>query len=493
MSYQDFIKEVKALNTLSCISGLLQWDQQTQMPKKCLEQRAQQSELLSGLVHQRFTSPKLGEMLAALTEAKNWGALSEVEQVNVREVKRAYDRAVKLPTRLVQEISRVCSLGNEAWAEARQKNQYELFASWLEQQIKLQREAAQCYGFANAYDGLMDEYEPGSSAAEVEKLFARLKKDLIPLAGWAQEQCQQAKQSPVVGKFPRAVQEKVSKILLGKMGFDLESGRLDTAVHPFCIGLAGDVRLTTRYDEEDFRPAFYGTIHEGGHGLYEQGFLPEHRNTPMGQATSLGIHESQSRFWENVIGRSHPFCKHMLPVLKQSFPQEFASVTEEQLFWWVNQVRPSLIRVEADEVTYHLHILLRFELEQAMIDGSVSVKELPHLWNEKMKQYLGLNPPTETLGILQDVHWSIGSIGYFSTYTLGSLYAAQWMRRMKQEMPNCESRIANGELLPIRDWLREKIHHRGQYFRATELCKDVTGEPLNPQYFVDYIREKFSG
>ena len=490
--YQDFIQHVRDIYCLGTASSLLRWEQEISMPKKGLENRARQCELLSGIIHDRMTQPQIGEMLCKLYEPKVWESLTGEEQANVREMRRARERAVKIPKALVQEVTRVSTLSHEQWATARAQNAFAIFQPWLEKTVELQRQVAACLEFKNPYDALLDDYEPGMTCEKLDRLFGDLKKELIVLASWAEGECRKAGQKPIEGNFPTEKQKALCVLLLEKMGFDLESGRLDIAVHPFCSGMAGDVRLTTRYDASDFRVSFFGVIHEGGHGLYEQGFLPEHRNTPMGNAASLGIHESQSRFWENVIARGRPFWRHMLPVLQDSFPEVFAGVTQEQVFWWVNPVRPSLIRVEADEVTYHLHIILRYEMEQGMLKGDWKTSELPAVWNRKMKDYLGQTVPEDRLGILQDVHWSMGGIGYFPTYTLGSLYAAQWFHQLGKELPDLEDRIARGEWVAIRDWLRDKIHHQGSKHRADDLCRRITGEPLNPQHFTDYIRRKFA-
>ncbi|MDO8493956.1 MAG: carboxypeptidase M32 [Deltaproteobacteria bacterium] len=491
-TYQTFLQEIRERSLLGSIHGLLNWDRETYMPPQSLEGRAEQCQLLSKLSHERLIDPKFQELIAQLTEPAAWKTLTDTEQVNVRETKRAQEKAVKIPTRLVEELTRATTMAHEKWVEARKQDSFETFAPNLKKIIELNMEMAHCLGFKDPYDALLDDYEPGATVAELTPLFADLKKELVPLIPQIQEKQKKFQSFVLKGPFPIEKQKELGHWLLEKIGFDFQHGRLDTTVHPFCMGMPGDVRLTTRYDEENFKDCFYSVFHEGGHGLYEQGLAPQHRHTPMGAACSMGVHESQSRLWENLVGRSASFVSYLLPKLKETFPQNFAHVSEEEFYYWVNKVHPSLIRTEADEVTYNLHVILRFELEKGLIRGDFKITELPSLWNEKMKEYLGITPPNNRLGVLQDVHWSAGLFGYFPTYALGNLYAAQFFHQIQKDLPSLQAEIAAGELQNLREWLRKNIHTHGQHYRAGELCEQVTKEPLRHHYFLDYLKKKFN-
>ena len=413
--------------------------------------------------------------------------------VNVREIDRQQSRSLKLPKELVVELSQTESLGHEAWIEARKKSDFALFQPWLEKIVALKKEVAERVGYEGAmYNALLDEYEPYARAEEIAPVFAQLKEQLVPLV----EQITATGQYPARGvldqEYPIEQQELLGQQVLADMGFDLEAGRLDLAVHPFCAGTSrDDVRLTTRYSADWLPGSLFGTIHEAGHGLYEQGLPADAIGTPAGESVSLGIHESQSRLWENMVGRSKAFWTHYLPKLQELFPQQLSAVDLDAFYAAVNQVEPSLIRVEADEVTYNLHILLRFELECDLIEGQVAVAELPAVWNERMEQYLGIRPPNDALGVLQDTHWSCGLLGYFPTYTLGNLYVAQFFHQAHQDLPDLKAQIAQGELGPLKTWLNEKIHVRGARATASELVEEVTGARLSADYFIDYLWEKF--
>ncbi|MBI3542496.1 MAG: carboxypeptidase M32, partial [Deltaproteobacteria bacterium] len=421
-TYERFISRVKEVKTLSSIGAVLHWDQETQMPAKGSEGRSEQLALVSGLAHDRLVSDDVGELLDRLGKDDS---LSELERVNVREVRRAFDRERKLPTELVQELAKTQSLAHVAWAGAKKNNDYAAFAPVLEKIIALRKKAA---GLINGlgdkatgdglYDTLLDEFEPGAKTAEIRPLFESLRKDLVPLV--AKIASSSTKAEAIAGHYPASKQREFGVLVTKAMGFDYDAGRLDVSAHPFCTTFnTHDVRLTTRYDEKDFRVALFGSMHEAGHGLYEQGMDYAHNATPLAEAASMGIHESQSRLWENMVGRSRAFWTTYYPKLQKTFPETLSSVPFEKFFLSVNVVKPSLIRVEADEVTYNLHILLRFELEQAIMNDEVSVSALPALWNRKMEDYLGVKPPNDAQGVLQDIHWSMGAFGYFPTYTLG--------------------------------------------------------------------------
>lgn len=488
-TYQTFAERLRELADVNHALGLLSWDQETYMPPRGAAMRARSLGTLAGLYHERLTAPEFVALVAALRDDELTGDAA----VNVREIDRRQSRALKIPKELVVELSQTESLGHEAWIEARAKSDFAHFQPWLEKIVALKREVAERVGYEGMmYNALLDEYEPYARAEEIAPLFAQLKAQLVPLA----EQIAATGQRPAQGildrEYPIEQQEFFGRQVLADLGFDMQAGRLDLAVHPFCAGTSrDDVRLTTRYSADWLPGSLFGTIHEAGHGLYEQGLPADAVGTPAGESISLGIHESQSRLWENMVGRSKAFWTHYLPKLRALFSQQLSAVDLDAFYAAVNQVEPSLIRVEADEVTYNLHILLRFELECDLIDGRVAVAELPAAWNERMEQYLGICPPDDASGVLQDTHWSCGLLGYFPTYALGNLYAAQFFHQAHQDLPDLQTQLAQGALGPLKTWLNEKIHARGARVTASELVGEVTGEKLSADYFIAYLQEKF--
>ena len=488
-TYEPFMAKVAELADIGHAEGMLSWDQETYMPPKGAAMRARAQGTLAGLHHERLTAP---ELVGLVKDLKGQDLTGDAA-VNVREVGRSQDRALKIPKELVVELSQTESLSHEAWIAAREKADFAHFQPWLEKILKLKKEVAERVGYEGTiYNALLDEYEPYTRAEDIEPVFAALKDKLVPLV----EKIAATGKFPARGvldqDFPVAEQEELGRQVLEDLGFDLEAGRLDVAVHPFCSGTSrDDVRLTTRYSADWLPGSLFGTIHEAGHGLYEQGLPEDAVATPAGGSVSLGIHESQSRLWENMVGRSRAFSTHYLPRLKALFPTQLQNVNLDEFYAAVNQVEPSLIRVEADEVTYNLHILLRFELERDLFEGRVEVKDLPSVWNERMQQYLGVCPPDDAQGVLQDVHWSFGLMGYFPTYTLGNLYGAQFFHQAQQELPDLEGQIGRGEFGGLKTWLNDKVHNRGSRLRASELVEEVTGEKLNADYFTNYLEAKF--
>lgn len=488
-TYKAFVERLHELADISHAQGLMHWDQETYMPPRGAAMRARALGTLAGLYHERLTAPALVALVADLKDA----ALTGDAAVNVREIDRQQSRSLKLPKELVVELSQTESLGHEAWVEARKKSDFALFRPWLEKIVALKKEVAERVGYEGAmYNALLDEYEPHARVEEIVPVFDQLKAQLVPLV----EQIVATGQHPARGvldqAYPIEQQELLGWQVLADLGFDLQAGRLDLAVHPFCSGTSrDDVRLTTRYSADWLPGALFGTIHEAGHGLYEQGLPADANGTPAGASISLGIHESQSRLWENMVGRSKAFWAHYLPKLRVLFPQQLSAVDLDAFYAAVNQVEPSLIRVEADEVTYNLHILLRFELESDLIEGRVAVAELPGAWNERMEQYLGICPPDDARGVLQDTHWSCGLLGYFPTYALGNLYAAQFFHQAHQDLPDLQAQIAQGAFGPLKTWLNEKIHARGARVTASELVEEVTGAALRTDCFINYLQEKF--
>lgn len=489
-SYDTFLSLSREAGILGSVEALLDWDSETVMPPGGLATRAEQIAYIAGLAHERRTNPRIGELLAKLEGE----TLDPIAQTNVRETRRGYDRATKIPADLIRRIAKASTLAKDAWGKARGESKFDGFAPYLEELLESKRRVADLVGYAGErYDALLDEYEPGMTAAEVEKVFTDLRG---PLSAFV-KQIAQSKRKPDVSilhrHFPKAAQESICRELAAAIGFDFARGRLDVSKHPFCSGTGpGDVRLTTRYYEDFFSPSVFGVMHEAGHGLYEQGLPTEHLFTPAGNAVSLGIHESQSRMWENFVGRSREFWEGQYTRAQAAFPESLGSVSLDAFYGAINFVEPSLIRVEADEVTYNLHIILRFEMERELIAGRMQVRDVPEAWNAKMRELLGITPTNNAEGCLQDIHWSMGAFGYFPTYALGNLYAAQFFDAARRAMPDLKDRVRRGEFRPLLDWLRENIHRHGQRYRPAELVERVTGRALSIESFMGYLREKFS-
>ncbi len=492
-AYSELLRRVRESALLESCAGLLGWDERTYMPQRGSAHRADQMALLARLGHEMLTAPVLGELLTAV-EASPLGKDAEsAAAANVREIRRQYDRAVKLPNELVEEIARVTTRAQQAWQEARQADDFAAFLPWLEKVVALLRQKAQAIGFTSvAYDALLDEYEPGTTTAEITELFASLRAELVPLISAIAASNRRPRRELLGREYPLEQQERFGREAAATIGFDFDAGRLDETTHPFCSGIGpGDCRITTRYNVHHFNEAFFGILHEAGHGIYEQGLPAEHFGAPLGTAASLGIHESQSRLWENPVGRGRPFWEHFFPRAQRAFPSALSDVALDDFMFAINDVRPSFIRVEADEATYNMHIILRFELEQALVGGDLQPADVPGAWNEKFKRFFGLTPPTAAKGCLQDIHWSMGGIGYFPTYTLGNLYAAQFMERARQDLGDLDGEFRAGRFGGLKGWLNDKIHRSGQRHRAGALCRRVTDRPLSHRPFMAYLREKF--
>ncbi|MBI5883932.1 MAG: carboxypeptidase M32, partial [Elusimicrobia bacterium] len=479
-SYSDLVRRSKEATHLGSVCSVLHWDKETYMPPGGGENRADQLALLAGMIHDRCVDPALGELLARCEASDLVKDPACVEAVNLRELRRMYDRETKLPKRLVEEFVRASSLSQEAWVAARKESDFSKFQPWLEKLMKLTREKTECWGYKkNPYDALLDEYEPYETCDNITKVFDDLQKELVPVIERIAGAAKRPDSSLLTRNFPIEKQMSFCRKAAEAIGFDFNCGRIDTVVHPFCSGMGpGDTRITTRYNERFLNEAFFGTMHEAGHALYDMGLPREHYGTPMGSAVSLGIHESQSRMWENFVARSRSFWTFFLPVAAETFPGSLAGVGLEPFLHAVNTVEPSYIRVEADEATYNLHIVLRFELEQALLSGKLAVKDLPAAWNKRFEELLGIKVPDDRRGCLQDVHWSFGLIGYFATYTLGNLYAAQFYAQAKKDVPGLEDSFAKGDFKPLLNWLRTKIHGQGMRLRASDLVRSVTGRPL---------------
>tara|TARA_R110002111_G_scaffold259308_1_gene329289 strand:- start:92545 stop:94059 length:1515 start_codon:yes stop_codon:yes gene_type:complete len=493
-AYEELLTRLKKTALLASCSAVLEWDEQTNLPPDGAEHRANQLALLAGMVHEQATNPEIGNLLLEL-ETNSTVTDDASELANIKEARHEYDRATKLPRRLVEELSRVGTLSQQAWVQARKKNQFKDFLPWLEQMIDLKREQASATGYQgkNAYDALLDEYEPGATSEMIEQAFIPLRNELVALVSAIKDSGVTPDISILTRSYPVEKQREFSISAAEAIGFRFDAGRLDIAAHPFCSGFGpGDCRLTTRYDEHHFPGAFFGTLHEAGHGIYEQGLCKEHFGTPLGNSTSLGIHESQSRMWENLVGRSRAFWDYFYRPAQQLFPEALGTVDQEAFYRAINDVRPTFIRVEADEVTYNLHIMLRFELEKALISGDLKPADLEAAWNEKFIEYFGITPDTSANGCLQDVHWSAGLIGYFPTYALGNMYAAQFFNAAEKELGDINLLIAKGEFAPLKNWLNQNIHRRGKLYRANRLVEVVAGEALSHEPLIAQLQNKYS-
>jgi carboxypeptidase Taq len=493
-SYAELIQRFKEYSLLGSCSSVLGWDERTYMPREGSAYRSEQMALLARLSHEMLTVPRIGRLLNELEGQDLVKQADNPAAVNVREIRRVYDRAVKLPKRLVEELARTTTQAQGVWQEARAKNDFPAFRPWLEKIVGLKQEEAKAIGFAESpYDALLDEYEPGATTREVSQVFAALRKDLTPLLGEILASRKSPRRDLLHREFPIDKQQEFGREAAQAIGFDFDAGRLDTTTHPFCSGIGpGDCRITTRYNPRFFNESFFGILHEAGHGIYEQGLDHEHFGTPMGSPASLGIHESQSRLWENQVGRGKPFWEQFYPRARKAFPDALRRVSLDDFLFAINDVQPSFIRVEADEATYNLHIILRFELEQALVGGDLKPVDVPGAWNEKFHRSFGLTPPTDVQGCLQDIHWSMGGMGYFPTYTLGNLYAAQFMDRARRDESGLEDDFRRGEFGRLKNWLNERIHRQGQRWRAPELCRHVTGKELSHKPLLTYLQGKYA-
>jgi len=491
--YELLCRHARETALLASIQGLLEWDEQTKMPPAGGEYRAEQVAYVAGEIHKRQTAPQVGEWLAQLADSPLAADPHGDAGAVIRELRRQYGRKIRLPQALVEELSRTSVIGQQTWIRARKANDFSQFQPILEKTLDLKRQEAAALGYAaTPYDALLEDYEPGATTAEVVEVLSKLRDALTPLVEAIVGSGRRPDGSVLTRDFPVAAQEAFGKEAAAAIGFDFTAGRLDVTAHPFCGGAGPrDIRLTTRYNPRDFADGFFSIIHETGHGLYEQGLPDEYFGLPTGEAASLGIHESQSRMWENQVARSRAFWEQFLPRAAQAFAPALDGASLDAFYAAINDVRPSLIRVDADEVTYNLHILIRFELERAMIEGDLSAADLPGAWGEKYQRYLGVVSPTDADGALQDVHWSAGLFGYFPTYTLGNLYAGQFFAQASKDLGDLQSAFRRGEFQPLLAWLREKIHRHGRRYSASELVVRVTGQPLSHGPWMAQMRQKY--
>lgn len=482
---------LREISYLSSTSALLGWDQKTNAPQQSHAHRAEALAYLGTLAHQKFLAINEDDLIDRLSEAAEKGMLSPRDRAMVREVARDLARIEKLPETFVREYVAVTAEAEHVWEEARARNDFAIFAPWLKKVVDLTRTRAALLGDAQKpYDALLDEFEPGMTAETVSIVFAELREALVPLV----EAIAGSRVSVprLKGRFPVESQKAFGRMITEAVGFDYTAGRIDESTHPFSSGFhPRDVRITSRYSETDVMYSIGSALHEAGHALYEQGLPYALLGTPLAESVSLAVHESQSRFWQNMVGMNKHFWKFAYPKLKKAFPEALKEIPLNDFYRAIHRVERSLIRTESDEVTYNLHIIVRFELEKALVEGAIAVKDLPHLWNQKMKEYLGVTVPDDARGVLQDVHWSGGAIGYFPTYALGNLYSAQIYESMRNDIPEFDHLLAEGNFAPILAWLRKKIHRHGRQYQAEELMRRATGSPLAVAPFMNYLKEKY--
>lgn len=487
LQFLDYVKKMTAYNEAL---SLMFWDLRTGAPKKGVEQRSEVIGMISSEVFRMSTSE---EMAAYIAKLSGQGGLSDVTLKTLEECKKDYDRNKKIPAEEYREYVILQSKAESVWEEAKSNSDFEMFRPYLEKLVDMNKRFLGYWGYeGNKYNTLLDMYEPGVTVETLDQVFGQLRENIVPLVQQISESKNKPETSFLFEHFAKDKQRSFSLEILEQMGYDFKSGRLDETVHPFAIGLnPGDVRVTTKYDEGDFRTAVFGTIHEGGHALYEQNISSDLVGTPLCTGTSMGIHESQSLFYENFVGRHYSFWKKNYQLLKKYASGQFDHVPLDDFYRAINESKPSLIRIEADELTYPLHIIIRYEIEKGLFNDEIEVKDLPRIWNEKYEQYLGVKPENDAEGVLQDVHWAGGSFGYFPSYALGYMYAAQLKNRMLQDLPNYDRLLEEGNLLPIKEWLTKNVHQYGKMKKPLEILKDVTGEGLNAQYLVNYLYEKY--
>ena len=492
-AYDQLCAHTREGALLRSIDGLLGWDQQTKMPPAGGDYRAEQCTYLAGMIHKQQTDARVGEWLDQLADGPLAKDLHSETGANIHGLKRSYERKTKLPQRLVEELTRASSLGQQAWIEARKANDFKTFAPHLEKIYTLKREEAAALGFAEtAYDALLYDYEPEELTSNITRVLSALREELVPLVEAIGASSVQPELDILKRSYPVSAQECFGTQAAKQIGFDFNRGRLDVTHHPFCGGAGPhDIRMTTRYDEHFFNSGFFSILHEAGHGMYEQGLNADQYGLPSGEAISLGIHESQSRMWENLVGRSKACWDYFYPLAQKAFPTALKDVKQDAFYFAINHAEPTLIRVEADAATYNLHVLIRFELEQALISDQLKVADLPGAWNEKYQTYLGIQPPDDASGVLQDIHWSAALIGYFPTYSLGNLYASQFYEQADADLGGLDALAAKGEFQPLLAWLQKNIHSVGQKYSAADLVEKVTKQPLSHAPLMRHLKKKY--
>ncbi|KRF10772.1 carboxypeptidase M32 [Paenibacillus sp. Soil787] len=489
-SFKAYVRKMKQYEEAI---ALIYWDMRTGAPKKGIETRSEVVGELSTEVFRMSTSDEMGSYLDFFMQPSELEKLDAISKKMVVECKKEYDRSKKIPAEKYQAYVVLTSQAESAWEDAKHNSDWASFQPYLEKIVAVTQEFIELWGYeGNKYNTLLDMYEPGMTVEKLDEVFGALREKAVPLLQRIQASANQPNRSFLDQQFEISKQKKFSLSILKQMQYDFEAGRLDETVHPFATALnPGDVRITTRYLPNDITSALFGTIHEGGHALYEQNISKDLVGTNLCTGTSMGIHESQSRFWENVIGRSKQFWDRYYGELQTTFTGQIDDVDVDSFYRAINHIEPSLIRIEADELTYNLHIMIRYELEKGLFNGTITVADLPKAWNAKYEEYLGVVPENDGEGVLQDVHWSGGAFGYFPSYALGNMYAAQFTHTLRKELPNFDSLIAEGNLVPIKEWLTDKVYRHGKLLTPNEIIRQVTGEELNPDYLVQYLEEKY--
>ncbi|MGM7721981.1 carboxypeptidase M32 [Metabacillus sp. Hm71] len=490
---QDFVEYLKKMQAYEEAINVMYWDMRTGAPKKGIEQRSEVIGMLSTEAFQMLVSEQMNDYLTALSKHDVFATLNPITQKAVELMKKEYKKNKVIPPKEYQEYVILCSKAEAVWEDAKAKSDYSLFAPYLQKLVDYNKKLITYWGYkGNKYNTLLNEYEPGVTVDLLDKVFAQVREKIVPLVKEISQSSFKPNTDFLYKHFPKGNQKELSEFLLKEIGYDFEAGRLDETVHPFEITLnRNDVRVTTKYDEGDFRTAIFGTIHECGHAIYEQNISEKLEGTFLCSGTSMGIHESQSLFYENFIGRNKGFWQRYYQRLKEYSSGQFEGVSLEEFYEAINESKPSLIRIEADELTYSLHVMIRYEIEKALFNDEITVEQLPTIWNEKYQEYLGITPPNDGVGVLQDVHWAGGSFGYFPSYALGYMYSAQIKHAMLEDIPDFDQLVETGQFIKIKTWLTEKIHQYGKTKQPLEIIKDVTGEGLNAQYLVDYLEEKY--
>jgi len=489
-----FMEQLRRIKSYEEAVGVLYWDLRTGAPRKGVPQRSQTIGMLQTEAFKLTIADEMGEWLEQLSKPDTYGALTEVEQRSVEIMRRRYERSRKIPSDMFQEYVILTSEAESVWEEAKQESDFTRFQPYLEKIVDYNRKFTELWGYEDhPYDALLDDYDPGMTVRKLDELFGRVREQLVPLV----QQVKDSRISPDVSflkqPFPKEKQRAFSEYIVKQIGYDMAAGRIDETEHPFATGLnVGDVRITTRFKPDDLTFSLFSTIHECGHALYEQNIAEELNGTLLAEGASYGIHESQSRFWEIFVGMSRPFWQRYMSELREYFPEQLGDVSVDAFYQAINKAEPSLIRIEADELTYNLHIMIRYEIEKQLISGQIEVKDLPQIWNDKYEEYLGVRPSRDAEGVLQDVHWAGGSFGYFPSYSLGNMYAAQICATMKRELRDYTALIERGELGPIKDWLAERIYRHGSMMRPEQFIAQVTGEELDSRYLIEHLKEKFS-
>lgn len=493
-AYDELMRRVRDESHLTTIEALLEWDQDAYMPAGGVENRSEQLALVAGLLHERGTDPRLGELIAAVEGSDLVADPASPAAVNLRALRREYDRFIRLPRTLVEDVARTTALAQTAWAAARAGSDFTRFRPWLERIVILKRREAECVGYAEEpYDALLEDFEPGLRSRVVARLFAALRRELVPLVERIAGAARRPDASALRRHFPRDRQRRFGEMVAAAVGFDFTRGRMDLGVHPSCTAIGpGDCRVSVRFDERDFAGGLLTILHEVGHGLYEQGLDPAHYGTALGEAASVGMDEAQARFWENRVGRDRRFWEHFYPRARELFPESLGDVPLDEFHAAVNRVTPSHIRIHADEVTYNLHVMIRFDLERALVSGTLHVADLPDAWSAASRETLGIVPRSDAEGCLQDGHWADGLIGYFPTYALGDVFAAQLYAAAERELGNLGDQFARGEFGELLGWLGRRVYREGGRYPSARLIEVVTGSPPDHRPLVRLLTGKYA-